>query len=108
MAYYVAKVLKIRPREILTTWGCEELLVCYGVYVNEQMRENYYEYEALPSDTKRTVKHKPTPYAIKFVTFDQLTNDDSPKILELEETVNGKLEQMMADFTSGGARLNGH
>lgn len=107
MAYYVAKVLKLRPLTILTTWGCEELLVCYGVYVNEQMRGNFYEFEALPPESKRKVKHKPTPYAIKFVTFDQLTNEDPQRILRPDQLVDDKLEQMVSDFTSGGGRLNG-
>lgn len=41
MAYYVAKTLKIRPYTILTEWTCEELLVAYGVYANQQSKEAY-------------------------------------------------------------------
>jgi len=41
MAYYVAKTLKMRPYTILTEWTCEELLVAYGVYANQQSKESY-------------------------------------------------------------------
>lgn len=41
MAYFVAKVLKMRPYTILTEWTCEELLVAYGVYANQQSKEAY-------------------------------------------------------------------
>ena len=41
MAYYVAKVLHIRPYTILTEWTCEELMVAYGVYANQQSKESY-------------------------------------------------------------------
>lgn len=41
MAYYVAKALHLRPYTILTEWTCEELLVAYGVYANQQSKESY-------------------------------------------------------------------
>lgn len=41
MAYFVAKVLHLRPWVILTEWTCEELLVAYGVYANQQSKEAY-------------------------------------------------------------------
>lgn len=41
MAYFVAKELTIRPVTILTEWTCEELLVAFGVYANQNSSTNY-------------------------------------------------------------------
>lgn len=41
MAYFVAKTLHLRPWIVLTEWTCEELLVAYGVYANQQSKESY-------------------------------------------------------------------
>ena len=41
MAYFVAKILKKRPQEILTTWTACELCVTFGVYYNDKTIEIY-------------------------------------------------------------------
>lgn len=41
MAYFVAKTLHLRPWTVLTEWTCEELLVAYGVYADQQSKESY-------------------------------------------------------------------
>lgn len=52
MAYYVAKILNIRPNDILDGWGVPELIVTYGHYANEQARRNYEEWKHLDPKTK--------------------------------------------------------
>lgn len=65
MANYVAKVLHIRPGEILDTWGVPELIVTYGEYANEQAQKNFAEWKSL--DAKQRVKvERPPEYAVRF------------------------------------------
>lgn len=65
MVSYVAKILHIRPNEILDTWGVPELIVTYGNYANEQARKNYEEWKSL--DPKQRVKYpRPDEYAVLF------------------------------------------
>lgn len=53
MAYSVAKELSLRPMVILTEWTCEELLVAYGVYINQQTKESF----DMMSKKDRAIKH---------------------------------------------------
>lgn len=65
MAYYVAKVLHMRPLDILNNWTSPELIVAYGHYANQVTSENYENWKNL--DTKTRSKHpKPSEYAVKF------------------------------------------
>jgi len=66
MANYVAKILYIRPSEILDTWGVPELIVTYGHFANEQSQKNFEEWKSL--DPKQRVKYpRPPEYAVKFL-----------------------------------------
>lgn len=66
MAHYVAKVLHIRPKEILDEWNVPELIVTYGSYANEQAQKNFAEWDAM--DTKQKLKvERPSQYAVKFI-----------------------------------------
>ena len=66
MANYVAKILYIRPSEILDTWGVPELIVTYGHVANEQSQKNFEEWKSL--DPKQRVKYpRPPEYAVKFL-----------------------------------------
>ena len=69
MAHYVGKVLHIRPNEILDTWGCAELLVAYGQYMNEVSEQNYEEWRHLPAESRG---EKPEKYAVKFLSDNRL------------------------------------
>lgn len=73
MAYYVAKVLRMRPNEILDTWGTAELIVAYGEYANEQARENYEHWRSLDADT-RAKTERPEKYAVYFHRMDYEIN----------------------------------
>lgn len=65
MAYFVAKVLHMRPSTILNEWTTPELIVAYGHYANEVTSENYENWKNL--DPKTRSKHKkPREYAVKF------------------------------------------
>lgn len=65
MAHFLAKLLHLRPAEILDTWSTPELIVTYGEYANEQARKNLEEWKAL--DNKERMKHpRPEKYAVKF------------------------------------------
>ena len=63
MANYVAKILHIRPNEILDTWGVPELIVAYGQYANEVSRENYEEWRHMDAKSRG---EKPEKYIVKF------------------------------------------
>ena len=66
MANYLAKLLHIRPGEILDTWSVPELIVTYGNYANEQAQKNLAEWKSL--DTKQRLKtERPPEYAVKFI-----------------------------------------
>lgn len=65
MAYYVAKVLKMRPNEILDTWGTAELIVAFGEYANEESIRNYEQWKSLDSEQRAKVE-KPEKYAVYF------------------------------------------
>lgn len=67
MAHYVAKVLHIRPNEILDTWGCAELLVAYGEYSNEQSLEAYEVWKSGGHNGER-----PNKYHVEFWTLEEL------------------------------------
>lgn len=57
--------------EILTTWTCEELLVAYGIYAN-QNSSSYY--DMLSKKERYTKGMTPNDrWAMPFVTMDQLS-----------------------------------
>lgn len=66
MAHYVAKILHIRPGEILDEWGVPELIVTFGIYANEQSKKKYEEYKQLDVKTRASMD-KPEEYAVKFL-----------------------------------------
>lgn len=70
MAHYVAKTLHIRPNEILDNWGCAELLVAYGEYMNEQALENYNSWNSVYGPNKGKTPPKPKKYIVEFVYID--------------------------------------
>lgn len=65
MAHYVAKVLKLRPNDILDGWGVAELLVAYGQYVNEKFYDNYLWWKDSPPESKKG-KKAPEPCYVTF------------------------------------------
>lgn len=90
MAYFVAKVLHLRPMEILTEWTCEELLVAYGFYADQKSAEYV---ETVPK--KEWAKKGITwldRWAVLFITQDQaeeLTKDidELPQRLKASESM---------------------
>lgn len=70
MGYAVAKELKCRPLDILTTWTCEELLVAYGVYANQRSQANF---EMTPPSERRKKKvDEMDRWAIPFISYNQI------------------------------------
>jgi len=65
MAHYVAKMLKLRPNEILDGWGVPELIVAYGQYANEESYNNFLQWKNLSSKDQKSVK-KPDECHVKF------------------------------------------
>lgn len=65
MAHYVAKVLHIRPNDILDHWGTAELVVAFGEYANQESKKNYEEWKSLESDQRSKIP-KPEEYAVYF------------------------------------------
>ena len=106
MAYVVAEQLHMRPYTVLTTWGCEELLVSFGVYMNERMAESYNDFQQLDSKQKSQVKNKPTEYALRFVTFEQIDELAKPKS-EDQQQEEREMELKMEALLKGGGRING-
>ena len=77
MAYFVAKELHLRPREVLEDWSCPELLVAYAHYANAHSQENF---EML--DKKERSKRKMTEldrWAMPFITEQQIREFNAPK-----------------------------
>lgn len=89
MAYAVAKELGLRPLDVLSDWTCEELLVAYGVYAN-QNQANYY--DMLTKKERRLKKMTSLDrWAIPFLRPEQVKELASKQ--KEEET---KLEDMEA------------
>lgn len=66
MAMFLAKILHIRPHEILTEWSVPELIVTYGEYANQKAQQNLADWKAL--DTKQRIKtERPPEYIVKFI-----------------------------------------
>lgn len=74
MAHYVGRVLKVRPNEIMDTWGVAELIVAFGQYANEDSYRNYSEWESVHGSRKKTQK-KPEKYVVVFMPPDQLSDE---------------------------------
>lgn len=65
MAYFVAKVLHIRPNEILDEWCAPELIVTFGEYANEQTQQNYADWKNLDPKQRASIP-KPPEYIVYF------------------------------------------
>lgn len=83
MAYYVAKTLHIRPYTILTEWTCEELMVAYGVYANQQSKESY-DMKKPTELTKEGLSYIDR-WALPFFTQEDLEQDTPNEENSLEE-----------------------
>lgn len=104
MAYSVAKELHLRPSDVLMNWGCEELLVAFGFYMNQHASESYQEYKSLDASTKAKVNPKPKEYVVKFVDFEELDALNKPKTQEQIETEQ-KEALLMEAFMKGGGKF---
>lgn len=105
MAYTVAKTLHIRPKEVLIDWSCEEVLVTFGVYMNDLAYEKYSEYQGLDTKTKGKVP-APPEYAIKFITLDQLEELNQP-VSEEEKLEEQEMLLKAEAFMKGGGVIRG-
>lgn len=75
MAHYVAKILKIRPNDILDRWGVSELLVAYGIYRNEAQEKAYSEIENYNRTAKKKIP-RVNRYAVKFYSRKELEEEN--------------------------------
>lgn len=75
MAHYVAKILKIRPSDILDHWGVSELIVAYGYYRNEEQLKAYNEVESYNSNNKKKIP-RIEKYAVRFYTKQELEEEN--------------------------------
>lgn len=66
MAHFVAKLLHLRPNDILDTWGVAELIVAYGEYANEMADEQFQSWKAANTPSKGP-KKPPRKYIVKFI-----------------------------------------
>lgn len=66
MAYYVAEKLHVRPSEILDEWSAPELIVAFGVYMNETSQRQYLEWKQLDAKSKAGIP-VPEEYVVKFI-----------------------------------------
>lgn len=74
MAHYVAKILKLRPNDILDCWGVSELLVAYGIYRNEAQQKAYAEVESYNKTAKKKIP-RVNRYAVKFYSKTELEEE---------------------------------
>lgn len=91
MAYYLAEKLHLRPLEILQTWNRPELLVGYGLYLNQESQKRYYEYQNLSAEAKKDYKkqnkgQEPEQFALRFLTYEEIAEAQTKaKALTQEE-----------------------
>lgn len=77
MAHYVAKILHLRPNDILDRWGVSELIVAYGYYRNEAQQKAFAEVESYNSSAKKKIP-RVSKYAVRFYSRTELeANNDS-------------------------------
>lgn len=72
MAHYVARILHLRPNDILDGWCTPELVVAYGHYANEDSLKNYNEWKSLDQKSRAKMP-RPKEYAVEFYS---LTEDE--------------------------------
>lgn len=70
MAFFVGKVLHIRPNEILDDWGVAELIVTFGFYANEKSRQLLEEWKQLDAEARAKMK-KPDEYVVYFHSIEE-------------------------------------
>lgn len=71
MAHYVAKILHLRPSDILDSWGVCELIVAYGIYANEESVKYFNEVKAMNKNAEHKEK-LPKMYEVMFYTPDDV------------------------------------
>lgn len=71
MAHFVAKILHIRPNDIMDTWGVPELIVAYGQYANEAADESYQTWKA-SHRPKGYEPPEPKRYVVRFIGMKEL------------------------------------
>lgn len=101
MAYEVGKKYSIRPLKVLLEWTCEELLVSFGVLMNEMAHIEYERYKHLDPKVKREIKDVPSEYVFKFITFDQLAESHQTQ-QEVEEDEEELMDAQIQAFMKGG------
>lgn len=73
MVHYVAKTLKIDPNEIFDTWAVPQLVITYGVYMNQESYRIHQEIKSLNQGAKKKQK-VPEMYAVKFISKEQIND----------------------------------
>lgn len=71
MAHAVAKMLYMRPNDILDDWCAPELIIAYGQYANEIADKNYREWKALSHETRVKVP-RPERFFVQFIGIKDL------------------------------------
>lgn len=66
MAHFVGEKLHIRPGEILDEWCAAELVVTFGVYMNEISQQRYAEWKSLSTNEKSIIP-APKEYIVRFI-----------------------------------------
>ena len=76
MAHYVAKILKLRPNDILDHWGVSELIVAFGYYANEAQLKAFNEVESYNSTDKKKIT-RVNRYAVRFYSKKELEEENA-------------------------------
>lgn len=66
MVHYVAKTLKLDPNEIFDTWSVPQLIITWGVYMNQESERIHHEIKSMNAHSKKKQKVPPL-YAVKFI-----------------------------------------
>lgn len=78
MAHFVAKILHMRPNDILDGWGVPELIVAYGQYANEVADENYQGWKTRQrAKTKGWEPPEPKRYIVRFIGVKEMDDGQS-------------------------------
>jgi hypothetical protein len=77
MGMVVAKEFKVRPNVVFGEWECLEVLVTFGVLMNDISKESWQAQEARKENYKPPIITD--RYAVTFKTMDMLEHDQKHK-----------------------------
>lgn len=73
MGMVVAKEFNVRPNEVFGEWESLEVLITFGILLNDVSKENWASYQASKKNAKPIIPK--SEFAVTFKTLDMLEYD---------------------------------